>query len=186
MSSPIDPSFNSASIRTIVPRSILARFLRDLVYMPRWHKAVLLAALATLVMGWGHWGYHAVADSSSAASVSPSASQPQPAEPSALARWGRRVGASVLLGFLIGWLFRTFLKIMASVTAVVLGTICLLSYFNIANVDLTAAETRYNDTSAWLTNQAGRLRTAGENHIHSTLGGALGLFMGARKRRAPL
>jgi uncharacterized membrane protein (Fun14 family) len=161
-------------------RSILIRFVRDVTYMPRWHKSVLGVALLTLVLGWMHLGYHAVADSNSPSGVQQTPTT-QPA-PSGLAGWSRRVGASVLLGFLIGWIFRTFMKVMASITALVLGTIVLLSYFNIANVDLTAAETKYKDTSSWVTGQAEKLRDAAKGHIHSTLGGALGLFIGIRKK----
>jgi uncharacterized membrane protein (Fun14 family) len=86
-----------------------------------------------------------------------------------------------VFGFLVGWLFRAFRKIAASVTAVVLGAILLLSYFNFMNVDLTAAKTEYKDASSWVSDQVGRMRGAAMGHIHSTLGGALGLFIGYRK-----
>ena len=81
-------------------------------------------------------------------------------------------------------MFRTFVKAMASITAVVLGGLVLLSYFNVMNIDLTAARNNYKDASSWVTDQAGRLRDSAEGHIHSTLGGALGLFIGWRKKTA--
>jgi uncharacterized membrane protein (Fun14 family) len=164
-------------------RSIAAKFFTDLTYLPRWHKGVLAASLASLIIGWLHLGYHAMADSSapSPAGVQQPAPTTQPA-PSALAGWSRRVGASVLLGFLVGWIFRTFLKLMASITALVLGGIVLLSYFNFTNVDLTRAQKEYKDTSSWVTDQAGKLKDSAMGHIHSTLGGALGVFMGVRKK----
>jgi hypothetical protein len=49
-------------------------------------------------------------------------------------------------------------------------------------VDFTAAQKKYKDTSSWVTDQAGRLRDAAKTHIHSTVGGALGLFIGVRKK----
>ena len=169
MTKPQDIPNSPPPIRTINARSLLAKFFRDLIYMPRWHKGVLGVAAATLVLGWLHLGYRTMATT-------------QPSEPSALGSWARRVGTAVLIGFLVGWIFRTFLKIMASITALVLGAIVLLSYFNVSNVDLTAAKTTYKDTSSWVTDQAGRLRTAAMSHVHSTLGTALGLFIGARKK----
>jgi uncharacterized membrane protein (Fun14 family) len=88
-----------------------------------------------------------------------------------------------LLGFIIGWLFRAFIRITAAVTAVGIGALALLSYFHIMNVDLTAAENKTTQTSAWLTDQGGRLRDAAFAHVHSTLGGAVGMFMGVRRRK---
>lgn len=190
MTTPSQPSpvpSSGGSGGWVKARSILVRFARDFVYMPRWHKGVLGAALAMIVIGWAHLGYHSLADANSnpSAGVQQSAPTTRPA-PSALAGWSRRLGGGVLVGFLAGWIFRTFVKVMASVTALVLGGILLLSYFNVANVDLTAAETKYKDTSSWVTDQAGRLRDAALGHIHSTLGGALGLFIGVRKKAQPI
>ena len=134
------------------------KFFTDSTYMPRWHKGVLAASLATLIIGWLHLGYHAM-QGSAAFPRRRSAAMPttRPA-PSALAGWSRKVGASVLIGFLVGWIFRTFLKLMASITALVLGGIVLLSYFNFTNVDLTRAQKEYKDTSSWVTDQAGKLK----------------------------
>jgi uncharacterized membrane protein (Fun14 family) len=151
-------------------RSILLRFIRDVTYMPRWHKGVLAASLLTLILGWVHWGFNAVGATT------------QPA-PSALGEWSRRVGGSVVIGFLVGWIFRTFLKLMALITGLVLSGIILLSYFNFTNIDLTRAEKQYKDSSSWVTDQAGKLKDATMAHVHSTLGGALGIFMGVRKKK---
>jgi uncharacterized membrane protein (Fun14 family) len=179
------PSNISTGRRTA--RSIFFQFVSDLIQMPRWHKGVLGTALAIVLLGWAHRGYHAIADSNlppiSATGIQQPTPTTQPA-PSLLAGWARRVGASVLLGFLVGWVFRTFLKIMSSITALVLGTLILLSYFNVMNIDFTAAENKYKDTSSWVTDQAGRLRDSATGHIHSTLGGALGIFIGWRKKTA--
>jgi uncharacterized membrane protein (Fun14 family) len=153
-------------------RSLFFRLIRDITYMPRWHKGVLAASALALVLGWIHWGVHTLG-----ATTQPS--------PSALGEWSRRVGASVIIGFLVGWIFRTFLKIMALITGLVLSGLVLLSYFNIANVDLTKAEKQYKDSSSWVTDQAGKLKDATMAHVHSTLGGALGAFMGVRKKKSP-
>jgi uncharacterized membrane protein (Fun14 family) len=150
--------------------SIVARFVRDVTYMPRWHKGVLSASALALILGWIHWGVHTLG----------ATTQPTP---SALGEWSRRVGASVIIGFVIGWIFRTFLKLMALVTGLVLSAIVLLSYFNFTNIDLTKAEKQYKDSSSWVTDQAGKLKDGAMSHVHSTLGGVLGAFMGVRKKK---
>ncbi len=183
-----NPSSNPPSnINTGRPtaRSIFFRFISDLIHLRRWQKGVLGTALAMVLFGWAHQGYHAFADSNLPPTSAGAIQQPTPTTqpaPSLLAGWARRVGVSVLLGFLVGWVFRTFLKIMASITALALGALIFLSYFNVTNIDLTAAQNKSKDMSSWVTDQAGRLRDSATGHIHSTLGGALGLFVGWRKK----
>src|SRR5580693_2526454 len=87
------PPIGSINVRSMNFRSIAAKFFRDLIYMPRWHKSVLGAAAATLILGWVHFGYRVMAAT-------------QPSEPSALGSWSRRVGTAVLIGFVVGWIFR--------------------------------------------------------------------------------
>jgi uncharacterized membrane protein (Fun14 family) len=165
------PSNISTGRRTA--KAIFVQFARDLIQMPRWHKGVLGTALAIVLLGWAHRGYHALADSNLPPTSAAGIHQPTPTTQPA---------PSLLAGFLVGWIFRTFLKIMASITTLVLGGLVLLSYFNVMNIDFTAAENKYRDTSSWVTDQAGRLRDSAAGHIHSTLGGALGLFIGWRKK----
>jgi len=71
---------------------------------------------------------------------------------------------------------------MASITTLVLGAMIALSYFNFTNIDLSAVKKEYKDTSTWLTDQAAVLRRDALAHIHSTVGGMLGLFVGSRKK----
>ena len=59
--SSIPPSNITSGHRTA--SSIFFQLLTDLTRMPRWHKVVLGAALATVLFGWGHRIYHALADS---------------------------------------------------------------------------------------------------------------------------
>jgi len=88
----------------------------------------------------------------------------------------------VVLGYIVGWTFRTFLKLMATLTAATLAVLCLLSYFNITNVDFTAMRHQSTSTAAWIDGQAKRLRDDAMAHVHSTLGSIIGLALGARKR----
>jgi len=171
-------------------QSIFRRFISDLFRLPRWQKTILTLALVAVGYGWAHQTYHTLTDPAPAPtqtsspgpnSVSPDQSTTSSA-PSALARWSRRAGTSLLIAFIVGWVFRTFLKIMSTLTAAIVAAFCLLSYFNIMNIDMTAVEKKSTTATAWITDQGSRLRHAAMSHVHSTLGGILGLAMGARKR----
>jgi uncharacterized membrane protein (Fun14 family) len=92
------------------------------------------------------------------------------------------VGVSVVAGFLVGWLFRTFLKMMTLFALIVAGLVAALSYFGVLNVDLSAAKTHYADAVHWLTDQAYRLKDVLAAHLPSSGGGAFGAFLGFRRR----
>jgi uncharacterized membrane protein (Fun14 family) len=170
------------------PKLILHRFFSDLLRLPRWQKTILTLALAAVSFGWAHQTYHSFMDTapattqSSPGSVNSTDQSANSPNSSVLARWSRRAGASMLIGFVIGWAFRTFLKIMSTITAATIAAFCLLSYFNVMNVDLTAIEKKSTTATAWITDQGSRLRHTAMSHVHSTLGGILGLAMGARKK----
>lgn len=183
MSDPESPhSPSSAGLDSL--GSILARFIHDLWVRPGWHKAVLLMAVLSAGWGWAHLGYRAATENyaTTAPAITIRSSAPPPSSPF-WAPMARRIGGSILLGFVIGWMFRTFIRMMAALTAVVIGGLVLLSYFHIMNVDLTVAENKTTQASAWVRGQAGRLRDVAWTHVHSTLGGAVGMFMGVRRKR---
>jgi uncharacterized membrane protein (Fun14 family) len=92
------------------------------------------------------------------------------------------VGVSVVAGFLMGWLFRAFLKTMTFFALIVAGLLAALSYFGVLNVDMTAARGHYGDAVHWLTDQAMRLKDVIVAHLPSSGGGAFGAFMGFRRR----
>jgi uncharacterized membrane protein (Fun14 family) len=178
-------------------RSVFWRFFSDLVRMPLWHKGVLAAAIVVCGIGWGnrilHLGAYAPTPSATTTANpnqinavqtdSTIADSQAPDTPTKPAPWARRVGGSVLLGFVVGWAFRTFLKAMTLVTILVVGTLAFLSYFNVMNVDLTSVQKEYSGASGWVTAQANTLKKDAMAHVHSGLGGAMGLYIGVRKRR---
>ena len=167
-------------------RSVAWRFVRDVWMRPRWHRVVLLLAALGAGMGWAHWGLTAATTSSATTAPAVTVRSVPPAPPPSspfFAPLARRVGGSILVGFIIGWMFRTFVRLMSALTALAVGSLTLLSYFHIMNVDLTAAENKTSQASAWVTDQAGRLRDAALAHVHSTIGSAVGLFMGIRRPR---
>jgi uncharacterized membrane protein (Fun14 family) len=95
---------------------------------------------------------------------------------------GTALGFGFVGGFVIGFVFRAFLKFMAGVTFVVVGGLALLSYFNVLNIDLTAARTAYESNAHWLTDQATRLKDVVLNYLPSSTTGAAGVFFGLRRR----
>jgi len=92
------------------------------------------------------------------------------------------VGLSVVGGFLVGWLFRAFLKLMTFFVLIVAALLAALSYFGVLNVDLTSAQTHSADAMHWLTEQGARLKDVVTAHLPSSGAGAFGAFLGFRRR----
>jgi uncharacterized membrane protein (Fun14 family) len=93
-----------------------------------------------------------------------------------------RMGVSVVAGFVFGWLFRAFLKTMTFFALIVAALLAGLSYFGILNVDFSAAREHYASAVHWLTDQGERLKAVLMSHLPSSGGGALGAYMGFRRR----
>ncbi len=177
-------------------------FLTHLAIMPAWHKAViliggLLAVLGTVgqiaakVGGDAHVrvttgsvptaanGSKLVDDNQPAKSDQPTGSL------SVLSPHATRIGLSIVLGFVIGWLFRAFLKTMALFAIVVGGTIWLLAHFDIlhlgdANIDAIREKTA--GAASWLGVKGSHLKELAIAHLPSSGGGTLGAFLGLRRR----
>ena len=95
---------------------------------------------------------------------------------------GAALGFGFVGGFIVGFIFRAFIKLMMLITLVVVGGLAALSYFNILNVDFTAARQAYETNTAWLTDQAGRLKDLLVGYLPSSTGGAAGVFFGLRRK----
>lgn len=93
-----------------------------------------------------------------------------------------RIGGSVVAGFVVGWVFRAFLKTMMFFALLGVGLMMALSYFGVLNIDFTAAREHYATAVHWLTDQAERLKAAFVTHLPSAGGGTLGAFLGFRRR----
>jgi uncharacterized membrane protein (Fun14 family) len=175
--------------------------------MPKWQKLVLSLALLASALGAAGWvagsigeraKRQAAAQASPDVSAPPGASQfvtrsgePGDATPLSAEEPGfavrvspkvMRVGVSVIVGFVIGFLFRMFVKTMLLVTLVIGGIFFALTYFNVVNVDLTAAQQTYDSAREWLTDQATRLKDVVLAHLPSSASGGLGVFIGFRRR----
>jgi uncharacterized membrane protein (Fun14 family) len=105
-----------------------------------------------------------------------------PAPKSTWSGTSTKVGAGFLLGFIVGWIFRFFLKTMALLTgagALILGG---LSCFNVVNVDLTTTKTEYDNAMAWVKDQGERLTHVIYDKMNATVPTGLGAFFGFRRR----
>jgi uncharacterized membrane protein (Fun14 family) len=175
--------------------------------MPKWQKLVLSLALLATALGAAGWVAGRVGDRANRQAAAPTAAD-VPAPPGAsqlLTRSGApngsesataeepgfavrvspkvmRVGVSVIVGFVIGFLFRMFVKTMLLVTIVIGGIFFALTYFNVVNVDLTAAQESYANVMEWVTDQAARLKDVVVAHLPSSASGGLGAFIGFRRR----
>jgi uncharacterized membrane protein (Fun14 family) len=177
-----------------------SHFLTHLRVMPGWHKAVILLGGVLAVMGTvgqiaartgGDARSHVTTNSQPSSSngfVSATDSRDAEPAPSPLTRLSphaTRIGLSIILGFVIGWLFRAFLKTMVLLALLVGGGLWLLAHFNILHIgddNLQAIKDKSGQAASWLGAQASHLKDLAIAHLPSTGGGALGAFLGIRRR----
>ena len=186
-------------------------FLRHLAVMPSWHKAVIvIAGLVALLGTIGQiFAPRPAAASPPPAQTAPApqpnnqrsfasgaprdASSAQPAAPAdeshdlipRVSPHATRIGLSVVLGFVIGWLFRAFLKTMVFLGLVVCGALWLLSHFGILHItsaQVDAIRERSAEAAGWLQRHAAELKEIAVSHLPSTGGGTLGIFLGFHRR----
>jgi uncharacterized membrane protein (Fun14 family) len=93
-----------------------------------------------------------------------------------------RIGGSVVAGFVLGWIFRAFVKTMAFFALLAGAALMALSYFGVINVDLSSAREHYASVMHWLSDQGMRLKDVVIAHLPSSSGGAVGAYLGFRRR----
>jgi uncharacterized membrane protein (Fun14 family) len=176
--------------------------------MPRWQKSLLTLAAILLAGGaagqaMGYFQHRSSPDvTTSAHNSGPAApansrgivsGKPSPDEPEAhaepkptivdkLSPFATKFGGTFIVGFLIGWAFRAFLKVMTTVTIAGAAIITGLSYFNVMNIDMTKAEKQYESSKVWVTDQASRLKDAVTSHLPVSGASVLGMFVGFRRK----
>lgn len=96
--------------------------------------------------------------------------------------WMTRVGLSFFVGIIVGLVFRMFIKIAAGITVLIGGLILALSYFHVLNIDMSSVKTEYASASAWLGDQASRLKDVVLHALPSTSSAAVGFLSGFKRR----
>jgi uncharacterized membrane protein (Fun14 family) len=187
-------------------------FAAHVATMPRWHKLVLLLGVVLAIAGGiGCLMTRGTSDTGTRVTTvnTPAARTPAgasnfvdgrsaPADttttttvvtheepPSLIARLSpnaTRIGGSVVAGFVFGWIFRAFLKTMAFFALLAGAALTALSYFGVINVDLSSAREHYASVMHWLSDQGMRLKDAVISHLPSSSGGAVGAYLGFRRR----
>lgn len=110
---------------------------------------------------------------------------PPPPKPTMFERispWASRVGFGFVGGFIIGWAFRAFIKTMAIVTTVGVSILWGLSHFNVINLDLAAAETKFKTSTSWVSEQAAHLKERAMTLVPGSFSSIFGVFIGFRRK----
>lgn len=184
-------------------RRPVREFFQHLIELPRWQKTVLLLASMLTVAGVAGQvslsatkavknqssdetkpsmptgGMHAFDPSGAPKSTSTPA--PSPTFVQRVSPYATRVGLGLVGGFIIGWAFRAFIKMMTTITLGIVMLLTALSYFNVMNVDLTSAEGQFKSGGSWVSDQATRLKDAALAHIPGSATSFIGFFLGFRR-----
>ncbi|MGH7177664.1 MAG: FUN14 domain-containing protein [Tepidisphaeraceae bacterium] len=159
--------------------------------MPRWQKSLLTGAIALAGCGMtGQLVGYFSDPRTNGAEVSAPQSTAVAGTENPPQTWRRkyspamtRMGLSFVAAFVLGWVFRTFLKTMALITALAVAVFVGLSWFNVLNLDLTTARTKYESSMQWVGDQSGRLYDAAKSHLPGSVSTFAGLFIGFRRKR---
>src|SRR3954452_6456721 len=134
--------------------NLLPRISTHFFDMHRWQRTLL--TLSLLIFGAGATGqitshFGTVNEQTAATDAPPGAVKhaPEPTMREWLSPWAMRFGGSMLGGFLIGFALRVFLRITVMLLALGAAIMMGLSYFNVTNVDLTPAKTKYDSAIHW-------------------------------------
>ena len=135
-------------------QGICATLLAD----PPWKAKSVIAAGAATVGGLTSW----VADFSSPAVAG--------------------IGGSYLAGFFIGWASRRFLKMAALIAGGLLACIAVLENTGWIDLDWAAVESQISNSIAAVHRGAAGLKHLLSGYLPSTGAGAVGVFLGFRKK----
>ena len=92
------------------------------------------------------------------------------------------IGGSYLGGFLIGWAFRRFLRMAATLAAFTLAGIALLKATDWLNLDWASIEAQASQGLRWFQGQADGLKTLLTGVFPSAGAAGVGAFFGFRKK----
>jgi uncharacterized membrane protein (Fun14 family) len=93
-----------------------------------------------------------------------------------------RLGAGYAGGFLLGFLFRRFLKVTSVVAVLLLAAVAGLRSVGVLEVDWAAWEAQIRAGVDWSHHQAGVLKSVAEGYLPSTAATGWGLWRGLRRK----
>lgn len=93
-----------------------------------------------------------------------------------------RLGAGYAGGFLLGFLFRRFLKVTSVVVALLLAGVAGLRSLGVLDMDWAAWEAQIRAGLDWSHQQAGVLKSVAEGYLPSTAATGWGLWRGLRRK----
>jgi len=171
-------------------------FASHCVVMPRWHRLLMIVALLLVIGGVVGWGWARSKAFPSSVSVPPAGS----GSATALSEQGvgdqrevelplvgkvsvhaLKIGASVVGGFIVGWLLRAFIKLMLLVVLAIVLMVLGVLYFTGHNLDLSGVREHYPTALVWLSDQGVQALKTLWHQFPSTGGGAVGAFLGFRR-----
>jgi uncharacterized membrane protein (Fun14 family) len=177
--------------------------LQHVLRMPRFHKKLL--TLAMLLAGAGGVGQivgqipastdSAIMSSRPGASPSgsnsivqtsdtaaPASSETSPSLNQRVSPAMTKIGLSFIAGFVLGWVFRAFLKLASMIGAAGIAILMGLSWLRIVNIDLSQAQQEYNSAMAWMNDQAWILAKNILSHIPGSASTFAGLYVGFKRK----
>jgi len=170
---------------------------------PRWKKAVLTIAILLGVVGAAWQAKVAFIDKPPAPETRGSGSdlpggvsslsrssgsrtgEPETREPTVgekVSPWMTKVGISFAAGLVLGIVFRTFVKTMLLLSILAVGGLIALSYLNVLNIDLTAAQEQAQSASTWMTDQATRLKDSIMARLPTASTSTIGFVLGFKRK----
>ena len=164
-------------------------FLAHLIGMPNWHKAVVL--IAAIVCGSGTFGSIA---SRGAATTQPAGATPAPVDTgssmgntiiSRLSPHMIKVGASVVIGFVVGWYLRAFIRTMVIFGLIVIGCVWAANHFGVFHVSQDEVQSFHDKSTAaaqWMEVHAEGWKDWLIAKLPSAGGGSFGAWLGFKRR----
>jgi uncharacterized membrane protein (Fun14 family) len=159
--------------------------LADWVGNGPWRSKSVIASLVVVVAGLVFW----ISD------IKPKPAQSQPEQTMTDApkitplddhwNWRKpfpfyvRMGASYAAAYCIGWLFRRVLRLIVVVSVL---AIALLAYGKLVGWDMTNTQEKVKQSGEWVRTAANTERDHLKHLLPSATGGAVGMFMGFRRR----
>lgn len=110
----------------------------------------------------------------------PVATEPAPTMVERLAPVSQKLGFGFIGGFILGWIFRTFLKIMSLIT---MAGVALFAGLSWMGVDLSPMREKFESGIGWMSQQGDDLYDKVQKRLPSAGAGFAGVFFGFKRKK---